>query len=252
MRCTSRCHLPVFHTSESLHGDDYELNYKSSHAAVTCAVPSTVSNDYLRTLGMGEICSRAFFGFKAAFEPICAHAAHTSMAAAVEQEEREMVAMSIFDIRRSRRGAFVVDGGYATGRNAQCCTMPGMTSGTHRIFSVEIARLVRQAEGPTAREKAFKEMDKVLKPKPVQGQSEEDRVAAQKNYDEYVEAARLAGEDAARRKDMRARLKEAKKQMYAWERELRSMYRYVFEYTAKLRGEINPAWRNSPTTSTIE
>jgi len=249
MRCTGRCHLPVFHTSESLHGDDYVLNYKSSHAAVTCAVPSTVTNDYLRTLGMGKISSRAFFSFKAEFEPICAHAAHASMAAAVEQEERELVTMSIFDIRRSHRGAFIIDGGYATGRNAQCCTMPGMTSGTHRIFNVEIAR---QAEGPTAREKAFKEMDKVLKPKPVQGQSEEDRVAAQKNYDEYVEAARLAGEDAARRKDMRARLKEAKKQMYAWERELRSMYRYVFEYTAKLRGEINPAWRNSPTTSTIE
>jgi len=252
MRCTGRCHLPVFHTSESLHGDDYVLNYKSSHAAVTCAVPSTVSNDYLRNLGMGEISKRAFFSFKAAFEPICAHAAHASMAAAVEQEECELVKMSIFDIRKSHRGAFIIDGGYATGRNAQCCTMPGMTSGTHRIFNVEIARLVCQAEGPTAREKAFKDMDKILKPKPVEGQSDADRAAAQKKYEDYIEAARLAGEDAARRKDMRARLKEAKKQMYAWERELRSMYRYVFEYTAKLRGEINPAWRNSPTTSTIE
>ena len=148
MRCTGRCHLPIFHTSESLHGDDYVLNYKSSHAAVTCAVPSTVSNDYLRNLGMGEISKRAFFSFKAAFEPICAHAAHASMAAAVEQEECELVKMSIFDIRKSHRGAFIIDGGYATGRNAQCCTMPGMTSGTHRIFNVEIARL--KDEGATS------------------------------------------------------------------------------------------------------
>ena len=113
--------------------------------------------------------------------------------------------------------------------------------------------LVCQAEGPTAREKAFKDMDKVLKPKDVAGQSDADQAAAQQKYDDYVEAARLAGEDAARRKDMRARLKEAKKQMYAWERELRSMYRYVFEYTAKLRGEINPAtgelWTNAERTA---
>ena len=74
--------------------------------------------------------------------------------------------------------------------------------------------LVCQAEGPTAREKAFKDMDKVLKPKDVAGQSDADQAAAQQKYDDYVEAARLAGEDAARRKDMRARLKEAKKQMY--------------------------------------
>jgi len=162
------------------------------------------------------------------------------MAAAMEAEERELAALPVQDIRDSRRGCFNVDGGYATGRNAHCCTLPAMASGSNRII-------------------AFKAMAKVTKPKAKKPtiaadseptEEEDTLLSSWRAYDAYAQAQSDAKADKDARADSQRPIKEAKKMANAWERTLRSMYRYVFEHVADLRGRVNPASRSSRTTST--
>ena len=109
-------------------------------------------------------------------------------------------------------------------------------------------------EGPTARERTFKEMVRVTKPKekkPVLedgvAPSEEQKTILREweAYDGYVEAGKSAKADREARAKTQATIKEAKKVAGAWEVELRGMYRYVFEHVAALRGQTNPATSNT-------
>ena len=70
---------------------------------------------------------------------------------------------------------------------------------------------------------------------------EQELLDAWAAYEAYTSAQADARADKASRADAQKPIKDARKLAYAWERELRSMYRYVFEYTAELRGRVNPA-----------
>ena len=327
VRCSRGAACPharrVFETSTRLGGEEYALNLRCCHAAVTCGTGWSVLCNQLRAMGMSGVASRFFYAFKAEFEDVVAHAAHTSMARAQEAED----AAAHLEENRVHGGCFSVDGGYACGRNAHCCTMPLMATDSMRIIHCEHARrkdpgatssqglekrcflaclrhplvqrlikedrywqvamdgaapLVAAAQAAglsvagdgwhfgknrckhfkkhvdswsklaslTQREREAKEMQQRTKPKSAKPTVAEgvtpsaDQAALLEEwskYEAYQEAQQQAKQDKAARVEGQKPIKEARKLAWAWERALRSMYRYVFEYTASLRGKINPA-----------
>ena len=111
--------------------DDFKLNRKTSYAAITCAVNHIRVNDMLRTIGLGQLTSRAHYRTKEELEAPLAHRVQAKMAAAYEDE--------LLRPRTEQKRTLKIDGSWDHGRNGNTCIMPFMTDSGH-IVHLESSR----------------------------------------------------------------------------------------------------------------
>ena len=124
VQCAGGCAPLHLATSPSLFSDDYEINYTLQHGCELCAVPFGRASDLLRYAGLGQLSERDNNATKAELEQPLAHAAHTAMARAWEEEQLAGVTKS--------EGCLCLDDGWNHGRNGSECTQPVMSATTGR------------------------------------------------------------------------------------------------------------------------